>query len=179
MTRELLNLSGGTGDLLRLLTRYQQMLKQYQHRPLLNPVIVLIDNDDGASKILPALSKEIGTKVDLKSNDPFYRWSNNLYIVKTPSLGADETSCIESFFDPALLLEKLSGKTFQPKQPINPATEYGKAAFAENVVLPKAGAIDFSGFAQIFERVVAVLSDYKAPAALPTSVAAVSGPAAA
>jgi hypothetical protein len=159
--RELLELSGGTGDLMKFIGRYQSALNAYTHKPLKYPVIVLIDNDDGASKILPNLNKKLKIKVDLKSDELFYRWSDNLYIVKTPAIGTEGKSCIESFFDPLVLAEKLGGKTFQPKAPINPATEYGKAAFAEKVVLPKADKIDFSRFSMIFERIIAVLDDYE------------------
>ena len=67
-------------------------------------------------------------------------------------------------FDSSVLATKLNGKSFQAKAPIDKVTEYGKAAFAENVILPNAGSIDFSQFARIFERIVAVLDDDKAPA---------------
>ncbi len=162
--REVLDLTGGTGDLATFMVRYSQSVMLYSYRPLNYPVILLIDNDDGANKIF-SLMKQKGTPITFTSDGAFYHWQHNLYIVKTPSLGSSGVSCIESFFDPTVLDTKLKGKSFQPKAPIDKAKEYGKAAFAENVILPNAGTIDFSQFAGIFDRIIAVLDDYKAPIA--------------
>ena len=172
--REVLDLTGGTGDLATFIGRYGQTLSRFGHKPLRHPVIVLIDNDDGAKKILPMLAKKLGTAVTLSTDDPFYHYVENLYVVKTPAMGAKGDSCIESLFDPSVLKTPLKGKSFQPNGSIDKDKEYGKAAFAENVILPNATTIDFSNFAQILERFVAVLDDYKPPvsAAAPTVGAA-------
>lgn len=160
LSRDLLSLSGGTGDLAKFIGRYVQNLDFYRHRPLAFPVIILIDNDDGAAKILPELSRRLKIRIDTLTDDLFYHVAENLYIIKTPVVAANKNgeSFIESFFDPALLTTTLNGKTFQPKAPIDPAKEYGKAAFAEEVVLPNASMIDFSGFAPIFDRIVAAIN---------------------
>jgi hypothetical protein len=42
------------------------------------------------------------------------RMTHNLYLVKTPAVHADGTSCIEDFFPGSLLKTKLEGKTFNP-----------------------------------------------------------------
>ena len=51
---DVLQLGSGTGDLYHFIRKYRDSLESYQHRPLPNPVVVLIDNDDGAREIFGA-----------------------------------------------------------------------------------------------------------------------------
>jgi hypothetical protein len=172
---ELIHLGGGAGDFAKLLGNYQGNLDAFAHKPLLHPVIVLIDNDDGAKPVFSVLNKNPKLKVDFKSDELFYHLLENLYVIKTPALGVDGTSCIENFFEAPLLAEKLKGKVFNFQTSIDSATQYGKAAFAEKVVAAKAGTINFSKFAPILARIAAVIEDYKPPVnAPPTPVAAES-----
>jgi hypothetical protein len=99
-----------------------------------------------------------------KSNDDFFHIVDNLYLVKTPPVHRDSTSCIEDFFPPSLLKTILDGKKFNPKKDQDPDTEYGKFIFAEKVVKPNADAIDFAGFKTLLTRITAVMDHYTAPA---------------
>lgn len=163
-----LDLGGGTGALhyFFIKGRYESDIRNFKHRPLKHPVIVLIDNDDGAKNLLKTLSSNFGINVDLQSAEPFFHVTDNLYLVKTPEKGATDASCIEDFFEPALLATKLGGKKFNPKKDHGADGEYGKFLFAEKVVRPNAGTINFAGFAPLLDRVVAVIDDYTAKAAL-------------
>ena len=93
----------------------------------------------------------------------FFHVTDNLYLVKTPELGVSGISYIEKFFDPSLLKTELAGKKFNPDKDHDAASEYGKFAFADKVVRPNAGTIDFSGFAPLLDRIVAAIDHYKPP----------------
>jgi RNA-directed DNA polymerase len=126
-----------------------------------HPVIVLIDNDDGATQIFKLLQgKKFGATIGLATDLPFYHLGGNLYLVKTPIKGADNESCPEDFFDPTLLATKIDGKTFNPDKEHDAPGEFGKVIFAERIVRPKASTIDFSGFDPLLTRIEAVLDDY-------------------
>ncbi len=162
-----LDLGGGTGALNYFVIkgRYDSDIHSFKHRPLKHPVIVLIDNDDGAKVLLKVLSKNYGTEVELQPSEPFFHITDNLYLVKTPETGASGASCIEDFFDSALLATEVDGKKFNPKKDHGADGEYGKFVFAEKVVRPNAGTINFADFAPLLQRIVAVIDHYQPPAA--------------
>jgi 5S rRNA maturation endonuclease (ribonuclease M5) len=165
----ILDLGGGVSDLkfFFIRSRYKRLLDSFKHRPLKHPVIVLIDNDSGAREIFSTLnSKEnYGLSISTKSNDPFFHIVDNLYLVKTPEIGQDGTSCIEDFFPQSLLKTELDGKTFNPNKDHGADGEYGKFLFADQVVRPNAGKIDFSGFVPLLKRIAAVIDHYVPPVA--------------
>ena len=77
-------------------------------------------------------------------------------------MGSKGTSCIEDLFEPALRKTVIDGKVFDPNKKHGEAGKYGKARFAEKVVQPQKDKIDFSKFADLLDRIVAVLDDYAA-----------------
>jgi len=158
----ILQLGSGAGDIKHFIQQYAGRLKQYRHRPLLHPVIVLIDNDDGAKDIF-SVARTLGAKgISTASTDSFYRLADNLYLVKTPESGKIAESCIEDLFDPILLKTEISGKKFDPKKQHGEDGKYGKVIFAEKVIRPQKNKIDFSKFSSLLDRIVAVLDDYAA-----------------
>lgn len=157
---DVLRLGGGTGDLKRLLLEYPDLVAQIKHAPLKHPVILLIDNDDGAKPIFSAIKSKFHITAELKTGLPFYFLCHNLFLVKTPEKGPSGISRIEDFFPPSVLATKLEGKSFNSDDKINTATEYGKAVFAEQVVRPDAVKIDFSEFSTLLDRVVSVIDEY-------------------
>ncbi|HBV21369.1 MAG TPA: hypothetical protein DEF07_06580 [Nitrosomonas sp.] len=57
----------------------------------------------------------------------------------------------------------MSGKSFNlsdKPQEFDNTKHYGKAAFARDVVAKNASTLDFSGFDEILDRLVAVIADY-------------------
>jgi len=54
----------------------------------------------------------------------------------------------------------LNGKTFNPTDDKDNEKNYGKAAFARDVVAKNAGTIDFSAFSEILNRINLVIADY-------------------
>ena len=166
-THKLLDIGGGTGPLKHLIQRYKSILARCKHRPLNHPVIVLIDNDKGASAIFSLIKDNYKKVISLESADLFFHIVANLYLVKTPSQKAGEMSCIENFFEPKLLKTKINGKFFNPDNKINASSEYGKVIFAEKVVRPNANEIDFSQFHSVIQRIVAAIDDYEKRLAAP------------
>ncbi len=162
-----LDLGGGTGALNYFVIkgRYDNDIRSFKHCPLKHPVIVLIDNDGGAKNLLKVLSQNYGIKVDLQSSEPFFHITDNLYLIKTPKKGTADASCIEDFFEPSLLATEIDGKKFNPKKDHGTDGEYGKFVFAEKVVRPNAGTINFADFAPLLQRIVAVIDHYQPPAA--------------
>ena len=110
--------------------------------------------------IFSLLKGKFGVTVNLSTDLAFYHLDGPLYLVKTPTRGADHKSCPEDFFDPALHSMKVDGKTFNRKKDHEAPGEYGKTVFAERVVRPQADIIDFSGFDPLLTRFDAVIDDY-------------------
>lgn len=165
---QILELGGGAGDLryFFIQNRYKRDIHSFKHRPLKHPVIVLVDNDDGGKDLFKTISSNYGIVIDYKSPIPFFHVTDNLYLIKTPELGASGISCIEDFFEPSLLKTELEGKKFNPDKDYDAGGEYGKTAFAEKVVRANATKINFSGFGPLFDRIAAVIDHYKPPAAI-------------
>ena len=159
---DVLQIGSGVGDILHFIRKYPDVIKSYWHRPLLHPVIVLIDNDDGANEIFSVAKKLGAPNISRTSADPFYRLAANLYLIKTPEIGVKGTSCIEDLFDPGLLETFIDGKTFDPNKKHDEPGKYGKARFAEKVVQPQKNTINFLKFADLCDRIVAALNDYAA-----------------
>lgn len=161
-TSEIIELTGGVGGICKLLKNYHEDVRTKFKAPTPNhPVIVLIDNDNGAHSIYEAIAGII-KKPKPAGFANFIHVTSNLYVVPTPLGPGKAQTSIEDFFDAATLATALNGKTFSRKKEINDSTHYGKAVFALNVVAKNASKIDFEGFKPILDRVVAVIDDYKA-----------------
>lgn len=160
-SRDLLQLRGGSSDLKFFIAAWQVKSEKFKHCPMKHPIIVLIDNDDGAKDIFSLLKgKAFNITIGLETDSPFYHLNGPVYLVKTPIKAAAHASCIEDFFDPTVLSTKVDGKTFNPDKEHDAPGEYGKIVFAERVVRPNAHKIDFNGFAPLLARIDAVIEDY-------------------
>lgn len=179
-SRDLLNLGHGAAGQGALISQYENVLKRYRHKPMVNPVIILCDNDDGLKSVIKNAKSKIGKTVTTTTTDPFYHLGLNLYLVKVPEGAPPADRDIESLFNPALLKTVLKGKSFNPKKEHEDHTEYGKVIFAEAVVRANAGSVDFSGFEELLTRIESVLKHYAALlTAAAVSAAPMSGAAAA
>lgn len=157
---DILELSGGSGNLGTLIGRYEKALYRYAHRPLRSPVIVLIDNDSGSDLIFATLKKRKIT-ISSATTDAFYYVCFNLYVVKTPELGAKGVSCIEDLFDPSTRAIKLDGRSLSLDKEYDIKTHYGKMDFADKIIRANLTSINFTDFEPLFDRLVAVVKDYK------------------
>lgn len=157
----IMHLGGGTGDFQAFIGNYSGEFKGFKSGTRRNPVILLIDNDDGTTKIFSSIKIATKSKTAVDGSEPFYHVADNFYVVAIPRIGGKPTT-IEQCFDPALLKTKLGTKVFSGKDSFDPATEYGKHYFAEYIVKTGQKTIDFKGFHPILERLVAVLAAHAA-----------------
>ncbi|MDA1372717.1 MAG: hypothetical protein O2971_18440, partial [Proteobacteria bacterium] len=155
--------TGGSGAIKNLLLDYEDYLSSFKKRPIPNPVIILIDNDKGAAPIFAVLKEKFGITIKLSDKSDFYKIFENLYLVKTMELGKSGVSCIEDFYDDSLLKTVIGGKKFNPQKAHDAPGEYGKVIFANNVIGPNIGKIDFSKFQPLLNRIIAAINDYKKP----------------
>jgi hypothetical protein len=157
----ILQLSGGQGELGKFVSHYLNDVGKYfkakgvaQH-----PVIILVDHDGGGKDVYQKAGKIVKKPLDMKK--PFEHVAANLYLVATPLSGTAMDSCIEDCFTPATLNTILGGKKLNYKTtPIDEATEYGKAYFAEHVVTAGATTIDFTGFDALLDRLRQAIAHY-------------------
>ncbi|RKE34754.1 RNA-directed DNA polymerase [Paraburkholderia sp. BL23I1N1] len=157
----ILHLGGGTGDFRSFIATYGSEFKGFLSASKRNPVILLIDNDDGTKAIFSSVKEATKSKNPIDGSEMFYHISDNFYVVAIPRLGGKSTT-IEDFFEPAVLQTKLGTKVFSGKDGFDPATQYGKHYFAEYIVKKGQAGINFKGFHPILERLVAVLTAHAA-----------------
>ena len=112
-TGRILGLAGGTGEFINVIKMYTTEIKHITAPGKKQPVILLIDNDDGAKGIYSYVNNLTKTVVDSKS--AFIFVTENLYIVPTPLTHDGKNTMIEDFFEASLKNTKLNGKTFNPR----------------------------------------------------------------
>jgi hypothetical protein len=153
-TREVLGLGGGSDNLKKFLILYRKVTAKFRAPEPKCPVIILIDNDNGAKQIYGVLRDMTGSQVT--GNESFIRVCKHIYVVPTPKIGGAE-SCIEDFFDNSTLSVMLAGKNFDKSNDFDSEKSYGKVAFAKAVVKRNEKAIDFSGFAPILSTIDSII----------------------
>lgn len=157
-TGRILGIHGGTGHLVKLIGEYAAEAKKFSASGLNHPVVMVVDNDTGATNIFDKAKKLTGRAVARYVD--FFHVTNNFYVVPTPLGPTGEFTAIEDSFDAATKGIKLDGKSFDASNDIDSSTHYGKSELAYKVVQPGAGSIDFSGFSPLLERVDAVLKEH-------------------
>ncbi len=152
--KDVFSVSAGTPGLASLIELYQEYMKPFKGAGKKQPVIMLVDNDDGAKDIKGKLKDKDFTK-------PFIYHLENLYLVPVPFAEGSTKTAIEDLFEKSLLEIKVDGKTFNRNDKIDPEKEYGKMVFAKKVVEAKQENINFSTFEQILDRFKGVIENYK------------------
>jgi RNA-directed DNA polymerase len=173
-SRSVLNLGNGAGGQASLVEQYEQRLTHYRHVPLTKPVIILCDNDDGPDRVFKSGSKKAGKAVSKMTTDAFYHLGHNLYLVKVPEGMPPASRDIESLFPAVWLGKQLDGKPFDKNKEHGDATAYGKVIFAEKIIRPNAGSIDFTAFEELLQRLASCIADYEAKSAATASPALAS-----
>ena len=160
---DILELSGGSGNIAKFIEHYRSAVFNYKCRPMKFPIIVLVDNDSGQignASVFAQAKKLVKGPLDFTTTNDFYYLCHNLYLIKTPELGATGESCMEDLFAPSVRATKVDGKDFNPKDDKDTATQYGKLVFADKVVRANYDKIDFSLFSVILNRIVAAMVHY-------------------
>ena len=160
MNMDLMQFSGGTGDLASLINHYEIRLNSFLCTGKQFPVIILVDNDSGAKPVLKEAKKISGKNVD--DSEQFHYILHNLYLVVLPKKPDSESVMIEDFFEPSVLHTLLEEKTFHPDdKTFKKEKHYGKQAFASNVITANKKTINFEGFRPVLDRLEAVIVDYE------------------
>lgn len=166
-TRFLLELSGGTPYLKDFIIGFDEHFKYYNAPPPTQPVILVLDNDDGFKTIENALKGKYSPTVFPETlpasafrEADFIYVVHNLYIVLTPLGMAESHTSIEDLFPQKTRDTILGGKKFNKENKIDVASEYGKELFAKKVVLPNKNSIDFSGFNVVLTRMVQCIEHF-------------------
>ncbi len=171
-----MDLAPGTSGMRYLISKYDRLMEQYKCAGKRHPVIILIDNDDGAKEIL-SLATEIifsckdidGTKkkkrkkekLKIDGSKEYYHLVKNLYLIVIPKINNKSTQ-IEDFFSKKIRDTILDGKTFNPENtPSGETNEYGKLVFAERVILPNQSKINFDPFKKILTPISEAIAHYK------------------
>src|SRR5205085_484880 len=88
-TGRIMGLTGGTGSFLQFIPAYAQELRRFKAPGMEQPVILLMDRDDGATKLLSSLKNQFHRNTD--ADQPFIHACGNVYVVTTP-LASGKTS---------------------------------------------------------------------------------------
>jgi hypothetical protein len=117
--------------------------------------MLLLDNDDAADPVYASIRKLTNNK-SASRNVPFVHVAGNLYAVITPlKLGKTKTIIEDCFADEIKNLS-LGGKTFNPSNKADPSKYFSKHILSQ-YVRQNAGKIDFSGFVNLLDRIVAAI----------------------
>lgn len=150
------DLSGGTGELNKLLASYRGRISKFKHGAS-QPVIMIVDNDSGSKGLFSHLSAILGKPVG--GMDPFYYVFENLYVVPIPKTGV--AAAIEDLFEPALLTRTIRGRTFDRTGKERDHDKwYSKVDFATQIVKPERATINFSGFEPLLKAISDVQIDF-------------------
>ncbi len=160
-TGRILGINGGTGAFSTFISEYKKAFSRFSVPGMTQPMILLIDNDDGAKKILKTV-KDLTKPNNVDSKQPFIHVHRNLYLILTPLQNGASKSKIEDLFDASTKSIKLNGKSFNPLNDIDTSTNYGKAIFARKIVEERASSINFGGFVPLLDRIVQVIETYYA-----------------
>ncbi|MCP5061243.1 MAG: RNA-directed DNA polymerase [Ignavibacteriae bacterium] len=153
---DVFDISTGASGLLFLINMYEKNMKAFKGEGRRCPVIILVDNDDGANKIKNRIKNKLDISGDIAANK-HYKFIDNLYIMFVPEV---TNGAIEDLFDTSIFNTKLNGKTFNRAKDINEKTEYGKIVFAEKVIKVKQKEINFDNFKSVFDRFKLIIKEY-------------------
>ncbi len=157
---DLLQFSGGTGDLKQLIIEYKSKLRPFKSNGKKFPVIILVDHDEGSRKLFSVVKDKIGRRVN--DSEAFYHLIDNLYLVALPKIkGSSGHVTIEDLFGDEVRAEILDGKTFHPGDDSFDTTKnYGKSIFSKKVVRANQQKINFDGFIGVLGRLSEAIADY-------------------
>jgi RNA-directed DNA polymerase len=150
---------GGVGNMCKLVSQYLTTIKRFTAPVSKEPVIMLVDNDQGGKSVYDAARKFNQAIPPIGGNFAWVR--ANLYLVCTPLEPNQQTSVIEDCFSGATLGTRINGRSFSPADKYDPGQYYGKNEFSE-MIEQSSKVIDFSGFSVLLSRLEDVLRAHRA-----------------
>ncbi len=154
----ILHLAQGWSGLKGLIESYVSELKKFKAPGPGHAVILLVDNDTAADAIFNTIRQITGKKPS--KTDSFVQVTGNLYVVLTPLKGGATQSEIEDCFDDSIRKLNLGGKTFSTDSKADPNLYFGKHILSQ-YIRNNASQIDFTGFADVLDRITAAIEDYE------------------
>ena len=156
--RSVFCMAGGCTGLVSLIHMYEKQIARFKGKGKKHPVIILFDNDKGSSIIKSYLRDNFNEYKTEDWTKPFYYLCHNLFVVFTPFNSDGKETAMEDFFGKEVFDYKIKDKKFNSDPSID--TEFGKAVFAAEIVKANQKSIDFGGFKEILNRLVAVIDNY-------------------
>jgi RNA-directed DNA polymerase len=161
-TTEILGINGGVGDFINFINSYKREFERFSVPGMKEPVILLIDNDDGGRKVLNCVCNMLRENIKEMRKEPYIRVYRNLYLIPTPLQGSQQNSQIEDLFDTSTLDIKIDGRSFERFDEKVTETTYSKAVFARKVVEEMTSSINFQGFVPLLDRIAQVIQSHYA-----------------
>jgi RNA-directed DNA polymerase len=159
-TNRVLKIHGGASQLMGFISEYRSMAEKFRAPGPFEPVIILIDNDDGPEELFKYLTNV--NKVTEPRKERFIHVCANIYVVPTPLGSGDSPTCIEDLFPPEVFKEEIEGKKFNPKKKhADNEKFYGKNIFADKVILPKVDTINFDAFMPLLANIELVINTHR------------------
>jgi RNA-directed DNA polymerase len=156
-TAEILGIKGGVGDFINFINSYKREFERFSVPGMKEPVILLIDNDEGGRKVLHCVCSMLKKDIKEMKKEPYIHVHRNLYLIPTPLQGNQQESQIEDLFDTSTLEVRIDDKSFNRSDEKATETTYSKAVFAEKVVKEMASSINFEGFVPLLDRIAKVI----------------------
>jgi len=157
-TGRVLQLDGGASFLNAFIRAYCDELKRFKSPGMLSAAVLIVDNDSACEPILATIRKL--TKKKVERTDAFVHVAGNLYVALTPLNPPATESKIEDCFAQDIQNLKLGGKTFSPDNRADSSKHFGKHILSE-YVKDNAAKIDFSGFAELLDRITAAVEAHE------------------
>lgn len=151
--RDVFSISTGTSGLNHLMEIYEKNISKFKVDGKAYPVVIIIDNDDGAKEIKNILKIKKGDTI--KS---FYHFVENVYVLIIPK---HKDKAIEDLFESKVLKIKIDGKVFNRGKELDTKKEYGKIVFAEKVIKTNQQSINFDSFKEVFNELRLTIDDYR------------------
>jgi RNA-directed DNA polymerase len=154
---EVFHMAPGSSGLLSLMNMFENNMKTFNGQGKRHPVIIIADNDEGASKIKSRIKEQL--RITTTTLDkPFYKFISNLYIM---FVSEESNKAIEDLFDKEILEIKVDGKVFNRNNEIDNKKEYGKIVFAEKVIKLKEKEINFTEFRSVFNTLKLIINNHE------------------
>jgi hypothetical protein len=164
-TKYLLELYGGTDYLMDFIKNYNLNYNVYKAPKPNNPVIIVVDNDDGPKGLINYINKIKDAKLfpqtakDIRSSE-FIHIFHNLYLVLTPRAEDNCPTDIEYFFTDKDRLREYKNKCFNTHSNRDTENDLSKDSFANHIIHANKNDIDFSRFNGLLNRMEKVIEHY-------------------
>lgn len=157
---DVISKSGGTGDIKRLITEYKEYCRKFYVPKSQNPVIIIVDDDEGSGDLLMKVENIKRNKLSTTMSKDFYHIDYNLYLVFLPRQNSIDTD-IESFYSKNVIDIPRKGLHFEKSSLSNNGRSYSKKIFATEVIPRNQELVDWSNFDPVFKRIQLAIEDFQ------------------